>query len=171
MCSTPIVITRNRTIRRRYFVGSNRRWERYNPSPVNRIEDLMDTSFSMDWNTLLYENNRGKRGRPFKTPSAFITFLAKLRAAYGVHFRSLEWIARIFSRIVSINSICCTNIFIGIKKIVSMLPDTCKERLIVQPIQQASRSQYVETILDQNGRGKEKDGTNSMLSYQYMMSL
>ena len=48
----------------------------------------MDPSFLMDRKTLLEENNRGKRGHPYTTPNAFITFLAKLRAVYNVPFRS-----------------------------------------------------------------------------------
>ena len=44
---------------RRYWIGSDRRFDRYNRSHVNRIEDLMDPSFLMDWKTLLKENNRG----------------------------------------------------------------------------------------------------------------
>lgn len=57
---------------------------------VNRIEDLIDPSFLMDWKALLEENNKGKRGHPFRTPNAFMTFLARLRALYGLAFRSLE---------------------------------------------------------------------------------
>lgn len=49
---------------RRYWIGSDRRFDRYNRSPVNKIEDLMDSSFLMDLKILLEENNRGKRGHP-----------------------------------------------------------------------------------------------------------
>ncbi len=45
----------------------------------------MDPSFLMDWKVLLKENNEGKRGHPYRTPNAFITFLAKLRAMYVYH--------------------------------------------------------------------------------------
>ena len=74
---------------RRYWIGSDRRFDRYNRSLVNRIDDLMDPSFLMDWKILLKENNEDKRGHPYRTPSAFITFLAKLRAMYSILFRSL----------------------------------------------------------------------------------
>ena len=81
----------------------------------------MDPSFLMDWKTLLEENNRGKRGHPYTTPNAFITFLAKLRAVYNVPFRSLEGIARIFERITGIRSVSYTSIFRRIRKIVPNL--------------------------------------------------
>ena len=89
MTNQQITAAGNRSTRR-YWIGSDRRFDRYNRSLVNRIEDLMDPSFLMDWKALLKENNDGKRGHPYRTPTAFITFLAKLRAMYGVPFRSLE---------------------------------------------------------------------------------
>ena len=52
------------------------------------MEDLLDPSFLIDWKLLLADNNRGKRGHPYRTPNAFITFLAKLRAMYSIPFRS-----------------------------------------------------------------------------------
>jgi hypothetical protein len=33
---------------RRYWIGSDRRFDRYNSSLVKRIEDLLDPSFMMD---------------------------------------------------------------------------------------------------------------------------
>jgi hypothetical protein len=70
---------------------------KYKRSLVKRIDDLMDLSFSMDWKALLCVNNTGKRGHPFTTQNAFITFPAKLREMYSVIFRSIYVIARIFS--------------------------------------------------------------------------
>ena len=117
MTPKPIMASGNRSTRR-YWIGSNRRHDRYNRSPVNRIEDLLDPSFLRNWKTLLEENNKGKRGRPFVTPKAFMAFLAKFRAAYGIPFRSLEGIARI----TGIRSICYTNIFRRIRDIKPTLP-------------------------------------------------
>ncbi len=121
MTLQPITALGNRSTRR-YWIGSDRRHDRYNRSLVNRIEDLMDPSFFMDWKPLLEENNRGKRGHPYVTPNAFITFPARLRSVYGIPFRSLEGIARIFARITEIRSVCYTSIFRRIRKIVPFLP-------------------------------------------------
>ena len=77
-----------------------------------------------DWKVLLEENNRGKRGHPFKTSNAFITLPAKLRAMYSVSFRSLEGIARIFARITGIATVCYTSIFRRIRKIVPTIHDS-----------------------------------------------
>ena len=73
---------------------------------------------------LLKENNDCKRGHPYRTPSAFITFLAKLRAMYSISFRSLEGIARIFARITGITTVCYTSIFRRIRKIVPAISDS-----------------------------------------------
>ena len=60
----------------RYWIGSDRSYDRYNRSLVNRIEDLLDPSFLMYWKLLLNENDMNKVGHPFTTPNAFISFLA-----------------------------------------------------------------------------------------------
>jgi hypothetical protein len=123
MTNQQITAVGNRSTRR-YWIGSDRRFDRYNRSLVNRIDDLIDVSFLMDWKALLKENNEGKRGHPYRTPNAFITFLAKLRAMYGVPFRSLEEIARTFSRITGIRSVYYTSIFRRIRKIVPAISDS-----------------------------------------------
>ena len=123
MTPKPITTTGNRS-KRRYWIGSDRRYDRYNRSLVDRIEDLLDPSFLMDWKLLLADNNMGKRGHPYRTPNAFITFLAKLRAMYSIPFRSLEGIARIFARITGITTVCYTSIFRRIRKIVPAISDS-----------------------------------------------
>ncbi len=79
---------------------------------------------------LLKKNNEGKRGHPNRTSNAVITFLAKLKAIYGIPFRSLKGIARIFSRITGILfSVLYKRIFRRIRKIMLILPltDSCRE--------------------------------------------
>ena len=49
----------NRSIKR-YWLGSNRRWGKYNESLVDRIEYLADLSFIKDNDRLLEEKNNGK---------------------------------------------------------------------------------------------------------------
>ncbi len=110
MTTQQITAIANRSTRR-YCIGSNRKHDIYNRSPANRIENLMDPSFLMDWKALLEENNEGKGGHQFTTPNAFITFLAKLRAMYSIPFRLLEGIARVLARITGIATVCYTSIF------------------------------------------------------------
>ena len=81
----------------------------------------MDPSFLMDWKLLLEENNHGERSHPYRTPNAFITFLAKLHAVYNIPFRSLEGIAGIFASITGIRTVSYTSIFRSIRKIVPTL--------------------------------------------------
>jgi hypothetical protein len=74
---------------RRCCIGSYRRYDRYNKSLVNRIEDLMNPYFLMNSKSPLEENNRVKRGHPYKTSDAFITFLAKYRTMFNTAIRLL----------------------------------------------------------------------------------
>ena len=106
----------NRGIRR-YFVGSNRRWDRYNRSLVERSYDLLNPESLKSWRILLDEINRGKRGRPFKVPQAFILFLAKIRAMFSVPFRTLESLARAFARMVGIPCLSYSRLFKRIRGI------------------------------------------------------
>jgi hypothetical protein len=116
MTPKPITATGNKS-KIRYWIGSNRRYDRYKRSLVNRIEGLMDPSFLMNCRNLPVDNNRRKRGHPYKTSNAFITFLAKIKAMYSIPFRSPEGIARIFARITGITGVCYIRIFSRIRKI------------------------------------------------------
>ena len=89
MCSTPAYMSCNRSIRR-YFVGSDGRWDRYNRSLVDRVYDLLNTESMKNWMILLAEINSGKRGRLFKVPNTIVLILAKLRALFNIPFRSLD---------------------------------------------------------------------------------
>jgi hypothetical protein len=102
---------------KRYFVGSNRRWDRYSRSLVDRVYDLLNPEFFRDWNILLEQMNRAKRGRHFKVPDIFIVFLAKIRAMFNVPFRTLEAIGRMISRISNVPCISYSRLFKRVRKL------------------------------------------------------
>ena len=106
----------NRSIKR-YWIGSNRRWEKYNESLVDRIEYITDLSFIKDYDGLLEENNNGKIGHPYKVPDALIMYLARLRSIFNIPFRTLEGILRSLAIITNIKSISYSEIFRRIRKI------------------------------------------------------
>ena len=106
----------NRSIKR-YWIGSNRRWEKYNESLVDRIEYLTDLSFIKDNDRLLEENNNGKIGHPYKVPDALIMYLARLRSIFNIPFRSLEGMLRSLAIITGIKSISYSEIFRRIRRI------------------------------------------------------
>ena len=106
----------NRSIKR-YWIGSNRRWEKYNESLADRIEYLADLSFIRDYDSLLEENNNGKIGHPYKVPDALIMYLARLRSIFNVPFRSLEGMLRSLAIITGIKSISYSEIFRRIRRI------------------------------------------------------
>ncbi len=84
----------------------------------------MNQSFLMNRKNLLDENNHGKRGYPYQTPNAFISFHVKFRVMDSVPFRSLDGIARIFATITGIATVCYTSIFRRIRKMVPAIPDS-----------------------------------------------
>ena len=102
---------------KRYWIGSNRRWEKYNESLVDRIEYLADLSFIKDNDRLLEEKNNGKIGHPYKVPDALIMYLARLRSIFSIPFRSLEGMLRSLAIITNIKSISYSEIFRRIRRI------------------------------------------------------
>ena len=106
----------NRSIKR-CWIGSNRRWEKYNESLVDRIEYITDLSFIKDNDRLLEENNNGKIGHPYKVPDTLIMYLARLRSIFNVPFRSLEGMLRSLAIITGIKSISYSEIFRRIRRI------------------------------------------------------
>ena len=118
----------NRSIKR-YWIGSNRRWEKYNESLVDRVEYLTDLSFIRDYDTLLEENNNGKIGHPYKVPDALIMYLARLRSVFNVPFRSLEGMLRYLAIIANIKSISYSEIFRRIRRIKPVLNNNINNKL------------------------------------------
>jgi len=55
---------------------------------------LLDTNSLYKWKHSLEEENKCKRGRPFKVPDVLINFLAKIRFIHSIPFRSLESILK-----------------------------------------------------------------------------
>jgi len=64
--------------------------KKYNPSLVQRINVLVDTSFLNTWKNDLEGENEGKVGRPYEYPEEFFLFLSKIRLLWNVPFRELE---------------------------------------------------------------------------------
>jgi hypothetical protein len=118
----------NRSIKK-YWIGSNRRWEKYNESLVDRIEYLTDLSFIRDYDTLLEENNNGKIGHLYKVPDTLIMYLARLRSIFNVPFRSLEGMLRSLAIITGIKSISYREIFRRIRRIKPVLNNNINSKL------------------------------------------
>jgi IS5 family transposase len=74
-------------------------WSKYNPSLVNRIDVLLDTSFLSSWNDDLGKENDGKVGHPYEYPQEFFVFLSKVRELWNVPFRELEGFVRKLSEL------------------------------------------------------------------------
>jgi len=78
------------------YRSSVRNWSKYNRSRVDRMHSLLDINSLSKWKYSLEEENKCKRGRPFKVPDVLINPLAKIRSIHSIPFRSLESILKIF---------------------------------------------------------------------------
>ena len=74
-------------------------WSKYNPSLVNRIDILLDTSFLESWKDDLEKENDGKVGHPYEYPQEFFVFLSRMRSLWNVPFRELEGFVRKLSEL------------------------------------------------------------------------
>jgi len=119
------------------YRSSVRDWSKYNKSLVERMFSLLDTNSLYKWKHSLEEENKCKRGRPFKVPDVLINFLAKIRSIYSIPFRSLQSILKIFSGIMGLNAIHYTNIFRRIRN--------------MEVINTENNSENVECAIDSTG--------------------
>lgn len=122
---------------RRYFVGHERRWDRYNRSLVERSFDLLSTLFFRHWDMLLEEINAGKRGRPFSVPNALIAFLAKLRAMFSISIRVLKSVAKTYCILTGKRCIHYSGIFKRIRR--------------MRPVLAAHTGSSVDAAIDSTG--------------------
>jgi Transposase DDE domain. len=111
------------------YRSSVRNWSKYNKSLVERMFSLLDTNSLYKWKHSLEEENKCKRGRPFKVPDVLINFLAKIRSIYSIPFRSLESILKIFSGIMGLNAIHYTSIFRRIRNMEVMNTENNSENI------------------------------------------
>ncbi len=67
-----------------------RNWSEYNERLVRRGEKYIDLDFIENWDEELEQQNRGKKGRPYIYPEAFIRFSAVVHDVFRIPFRQME---------------------------------------------------------------------------------
>ena len=89
-----------------------RNWQEYNESLVKRGEMYLTFSFLDSWGKDLEELNRGKLGRRFAYPWAFIELLMMIHIIFHLPYRQLEGFLRKLSELIpEIKSTDYTNIW------------------------------------------------------------
>ena len=78
----------------------SRDWRKYNESLVKRGELYLTLSFLKNWDRDLEKINRGKLGRKFDSPWAFIEFLMLVHVVFGLPYRQMEGFLRKLSNFV-----------------------------------------------------------------------
>jgi hypothetical protein len=135
-----------------------RNWSKYNRSLVERMFSLMDVNSLSRWKNYLEEDNKSKRGRPFKVPYALINFLVKIRSVYSIPFRSLQSILKIFSGIMGLNSIHYTSIFRRIRSMKVINTENYSDNIECAIDSTGFKITIRGIILEINGKGIERDG-------------
>lgn len=78
----------------------SRDWRKYNESLVKRGELYLTLSFLDNWDRDLEQINRGKLGRKFDSPWAFIEFLMLVHVVFGLPYRQMEGFLRKLSNFI-----------------------------------------------------------------------
>lgn len=78
----------------------SRDWRKYNESLVKRGELYLTLSFLKNWDRDLEQINRGKLGRKFDSPWAFIEFLMLVHVIFGLPYRRMEGFLRKLSNFI-----------------------------------------------------------------------
>jgi hypothetical protein len=80
--------------------SKGRNWQEYNESLVKRGEMYLTFDFLESWERDLEELNRGKLGRRFAYPWAFIEFLMLIHVIFHLPYRQLEGFLRKLSDLI-----------------------------------------------------------------------
>lgn len=92
-----------------------RDWKEYNEKLVRRGELYLSLDFLERWGEEVKKMNKGKRGRPFRFPEAFVDWMGLIRAWFFMPFRQMEGFLRALSLHVPVEPADYTTLFKRIK--------------------------------------------------------
>lgn len=93
--------TKNKKERRwgRKYIDK-RDWKTTNEKYVKRGEFYLNLEFLQNWDNLLRQMNRGKRGAPFQFPNQFIEFMMLIHIMFRLPYRQAEGFLRKLSKFI-----------------------------------------------------------------------
>lgn len=92
-----------------------RDWREYNEKLVRRGDLYLSLDFLERWDEEVGKMNRGKRGRPFRFPEAFVEWMGLIRVWFFMPFRQMEGFLRALSLHVTVKPADYTTLFKRIK--------------------------------------------------------
>ena len=77
-----------------------RNWSEYNEQLVKRGTLYLSLEFVEQWDQLVSQLNRGKRGHPFLYPGQFIEWMACIHSIFQMPYRPMEGFTKALSRVL-----------------------------------------------------------------------
>lgn len=88
-----------------------RDWKAIDEKLVRRGEFYLDVEFVESWDEDTKKMNKGKRGRPFRYPEPFITWMSLVRVFCSMPYRQLQGFAQKLSGFISLEAADYTTLF------------------------------------------------------------
>ncbi|MDR4512759.1 MAG: IS5 family transposase [Nitrososphaeraceae archaeon] len=100
-----------------------RNWSAYNESLIERGHILMDIGFIKSQRRELTNMNKKKVGRPFLYPDSYVEFLAFIKIAFSISYRTVQGIVRGLAEYIRMDEIHFTQLRRRIKKMCTNVRD------------------------------------------------
>ena len=100
-----------------------RDWREYNEQLVKRETLYLSLEFVEQWDQLVGDLNRGKRGHPFHYPGQFIAWMACVHSIFQMPYRQMEGFTIALSKVLpGLQSADYTTLFRRIQHMPLVLP-------------------------------------------------
>jgi len=100
-----------------------RDWREYNEQLVKRGTLYLSLEFVEQWDQLVGDLNRGKRGHPFHYPGQFIAWMACVHSIFQMPYRQMEGFTIALSKVLpGLQSADYTTLFRRIQHMPLVLP-------------------------------------------------
>jgi len=96
---------------RKAGAGKKRDWREVDERLIKRGEFYLDIEFVESWDEDAKRMNRGKRGRPFRYPEAFIQWMSLVRVFFSMPYRQMQGFVQKLSVFVPLRAADYTTLF------------------------------------------------------------
>jgi len=112
--------------------NGTRNWAEYNEELVRRGEMYINLDFIEKWDEELEQQNKGKKGKPYIYPEAFIQFSAIVHEIFNIPYRQMEWFYRGLARHIDVLKVAnYTTLFRRISRLEIQIPECQQEDLVI----------------------------------------
>lgn len=109
-----------------------RNWAEYNEQLIRRGEMYINLDFIEKWDEELEQQNKGKKGKPYIYPEAFIRFSAIVHEIFNIPYRQLEGFYRGLARHIDVLKVAnYTTLFRRIRRLEIQIPECQQEDMVI----------------------------------------